>query len=655
MVHSGDLVITRKGLYAPSGELNLIRGYFEAHGDGYGFVIPDVPGARDLFIPPPATGGAMDNDRVIARIEPPGRKGRIIRVLERAHKFVAGTVEVSKNVCFVKPKSKAVQFDIYIPPAEAANLESGLRVVAEITEYPSDKRRPPTGRIARLIKQPDQPREEVQSVIDEFSLPRKFPKAVAQEAGALGKRDWSLRMKKEPAREDLRALTTVTIDGEKAKDFDDAVSIRVTELGYTLWVHIADVSHFVRPGSHLDKEASERGTSVYFPDMVLPMLPRELSEDLCSLVPGKERLAFTAEMQFDRFGKRFGAKFYPSLIISDRRMTYTEVAGMLEQSDSALTRKYECFYQDFELMSELASSIRQRRLARGSLDFDLPEPEILLDMQGRPEAVVKSERNVAHIIIEEFMIAANEAVAEYLEGRGIPSLYRIHEKPDPEKIEGILRTARLLMKKKIPRVVSDLQGLLNIARGTPGEEVINYLVLRSLKQARYSTINAGHFGLASESYTHFTSPIRRYPDLVVHRILREAIAGAITPERSRELKTILPDIAFSCSRTERAADEAERAVMKALKAWFMRDKTGDVMSGVIIGVTSYGLRVRLRDYYVEGFLHVSVMTDDFYIFNEETLSLHGKRGRQFSMGDPIQVRLDKVDMEEKEILFGLAG
>jgi len=489
--------------------------------------------------------------------------------------------------------------------------------------------------------------------VEEFNLPQRFPRAVHDEAKRLfqtAPEEADLR------RKDLRRLSTVTIDGERAKDFDDAVSIKLTDHGYRLWVHIADVGFYIAMDSAIDKEARQRGTSVYLPDRVIPMLPKELSEDLCSLKPGLDRLAFTVEMDFSRDGERLNARFYPSLIKSCERMTYTSVRKILVDYDRHERERYDHLLRDFELMNELCNILRSRRLQRGSLDFDLPEPEVLLDLQGRPEAIIRAERNLAHMIIEEFMIAANEAVAEHLESLGIPSLYRIHEEPDPTKIEDILRVVRPLVRlKKKSLHPADLAWLIIEIKGRPFEEIVNYMILRSLKQARYSPINVGHFGLASRCYTHFTSPIRRYPDLVVHRILREVMRKRHLPDRRiREFEAILPDIAFHSSRMERLADEAEREVINAMRVWFMRDKVGEEYGGRVVGITPYGLKVRLKDFYVEGFLHVSYIPDDFYQYNEKTLSLVGRNtGRSFRIGDELRVRIDRVDMDEREIILGI--
>lgn len=656
MLRSGDIVLTRKGLYGPSDEMNLIRGYFESHRDGYGFVILEKPGERDIFIPARWAGGAMNHDRVVARVEDWRRRdGRIIRVLERAHARVVGRVDVTREAVYVRPKHKSVPFDIYIAPKDRNRAKHGDNVVVEIVTYPENKR-PPSGKIVKIIARPETPKAEVEAIIDEFNLPVRFPKAAGEEAKFLVAAP--RRTGPELKRKDLRELPTVTIDGERAKDFDDAVSVSLAEHGYRLWVHIADVGYFVPWDSALDLEARKRGTSVYFPDRVIPMLPKELSEDLCSLKPKVERFALSVEMDFDRVGRRTDARFYPSLIRSDERMTYTAVSRILVDQDRHERDRYADLLKDFELMGELCGILRSVRMARGSLDFDLPEPEVILDLQGNPENIIRAERNFAHMIIEEFMIAANEAVAAHLEGLLVPSIYRIHEEPDPMKMDDILKIIRplgLFSRKTFhPK---DFSGLLRAIQNTPEEELINSMILRSLKQARYSTANVGHFGLASESYSHFTSPIRRYPDLVVHRILREVLAKKhLSDRRKEELAALLPDIAFSASRMERMADDAEREVIDAMRVWFMKDRVGEEFEGRVTHVTPYGLRVRLKKYYVEGFLHVSFMTDDFYQYHEKTMKLVGRNTRRsFKIGQELKVRIDKVSMEEREIIFGVVS
>jgi ribonuclease R len=635
--------------------MNLVNGYFEAHKDGYGFVIPEKPGERDLFVPARAASGAMNNDRVLVRIENwQRRSGSIIRILERAHTKIAGQFEVTKTGLYVKPKDKSVHFDLPIHPKDRGGAKQGETVIAEIISHPTD-RKPPAGRVVKVLGKPEEPKSEIEMILDEFDLPRRFPRNVHEEAIALSVGAAGGIAPGVQRRKDLRSLRTVTIDGERAKDFDDAVSIKLTEHGYALYVHIADVGFYVDWNSTIDVEARKRGTSVYFPDRVIPMLPKELSEDLCSLKPKVERLSFTVEMNFDRNGIRLGSKFYPSVIVSDERMTYTSVSKILVDNDARARARYEHLLPDFDLMGELCGILRNQRLERGSLDFDLPEPEVLLDMQGAPEAIVKAERNYAHMIIEEFMIAANEAVAEHLEGLGVPILYRVHEEPDPLKLEDIARMVRTVVKARQRLSPKDFPEILRAVKGKPEEEVVNYMILRSLKQARYSPINVGHFGLASKSYAHFTSPIRRYPDLVVHRILREVLKKKSLPDkRLQELHNLLPDIAFQSSRTERVAEKAEREVIDAMRTWFMKDKVGEEFDAKVVGVSPFGLKVRLKDFFVEGFIHVSYMTDDFYQLEERSMRLEGRNTkRSYAIGEALRVRVDKVDMEEREIILDI--
>jgi ribonuclease R len=659
MMREGSIVMTRKGLYGPAEDMSLITGRFEAHRDGYGFVILEKPGERDIFVPARWTMGAMDNDRIIARIENwQRREGRIIRILDRATTRIVGRLDITKKACYVRPMNKSVPFDLYVSPKDRGNARQGDKVVAEIITFHTDKR-PPSGKIIKVLEKPEDPKSEVEAIIEEFNVPKRFPRDVHDEAKRLCAHtiqpvEFKGTAKAGEKRRDLRDLQTVTIDGERAKDFDDAVSIDLTGHGYRLWVHIADVGHYVPWNSAIDLEARKRGTSIYIPDRVIPMLPKELSEDLCSLKPKLERLSFTVEMDFDRYGQRLAAKFYPGVIKSAERMTYTSVRKILVDGDAKERKRYDYLLRGFELMNELCNILRETRLGRGSLDFDLPEPEVLLDLQGRPEAIIRAERNLAHMIIEEFMIAANEAVAEHLSSLGAPSLYRIHEEPDPMKMEDIMKLVHPGTRARKNLKPADFPKLLAEIKGTPSEEIINYMILRSLKQARYSPVNAGHFGLASKCYTHFTSPIRRYPDLVVHRILREVLTKRhLSEKRTKELETLLPDIAFHSSRTERLADEAEREVVDAMRVWFMKDKVGEEYEGMIVGITPYGMKVRLNDFYVEGFIHVSYMADDFYRYNDRTVSLFGRNtGKTFRIGDGIKVRIDRVDMEEREILFG---
>lgn len=647
LTESGDIFRTRSGLYGVAEKMSLITGFFEAHRDGYGFVLPDKSGEQDIFIPPRKTSGAMSRDRVIVRVESLIKKeGRVIKILERGQKKVVGKLCHGKNLYYVKPKNKKIPFDIYIGPGRKANAKIGDTVVVELTSFPTTAR-PPEGRVLKVIPETDSPELEIDVIIEDYSLSHKFPSATLEEARGFTEKT-SVH-----GRVDCRRFPTVTIDGEMAKDFDDAISIEKTANGFTLRVHIADVSHYVPWDSELDLEARRRGTSVYFPGRVIPMLPKRLSNNLCSLVPKTDRLTFTVEMQIDKKGQIISKDFYPSIINSNERMTYTSVRKILVDKDKTERKKYDYLLETFETMEELEGVLRRQRIGRGSLDFDLPEPEVLLDIQGRPEAIIKAERSLSHMIIEEFMIAANEAVASHLEKSGIPSLYRVHEKPDISKLEELKKIFNIFGLHTNKKGIKLFQGILKEVKGRTEESVVNILLLRSLKQAKYSTDNMGHFGLASKAYSHFTSPIRRYPDLVVHRILRDSMKNKSFSDRKKKyLEKILPEIAFNSSKTERIADEAEREIINAMRVWFMKDKVGEEYEGFVMGVAPYGLKIQLKDFFVEGFLHVSYMPDDYYKFDEERYRLIGRhRKKSFTLGEEIRVRIERVDIEGREIVL----
>ncbi len=650
LTKSGEIYMTRTKRYGLVEKMNLVTGLFEAHRDGYGFVIPDKSGEKDVFIAPRKTMGAMSGDRVVARVESRVRmEGTIIRILERGQKKIIGELCCEKNIYYVKPRAKNIPFSILIGPGDRGKAKTGDKVVVEITSYPTAAG-PPGGKILKILTDVTEPRHEVNMIIEEYSLPRRFPPAVLSAARGPGRKIQARR------RLDCRDLLTVTIDGETAKDFDDAISINKTESGFVLYVHIADVGHYVPWDSALDIEARRRGTSVYFPGSVIPMLPEKLSNDLCSLVPKQDRPTFTAEMHFDKKGQITDKKFYPSIIHSNERMTYTSVRKILADNDGNERGKYAYLLESLEMMEELCDLLRKQRIKRGSLDFDLPEPEVLLDIQGRPESIIRAERNLAHMIIEEFMIAANEAVGSHLENIGVPSLYRVHEKPDTGKLDElrpVFSSFGLNVKKSGIRV---FHSILKQVKGTAHESLMNILLLRSLKQAKYSTENIGHFGLASKCYTHFTSPIRRYPDLVVHRILRDSLSGnKLSGKKIRYLEKLLPEIATHSSKSERTADEAEREILNAMRVWFMKDKAGEEYDGIVTRITSYGLKIQLKDFFVEGFLHVSSMADDYYRFDEKNYRLTGRRRKKtFTLGQEVRVRIDRVDIEERDIALGLA-
>lgn len=662
LVEEGALAHIKGDRYSLPRSINLVTGTVSAHRDGYGFVSPASGEGGDVFIPARFMREVMHGDRVVVRVEHGFRsgrpEGRIIRVLERAHRTVVGRFEVGRRFGYVVPADPRLGTDLFIPKAASRQVRPGQMVVARIDTYPG-RNRSAEGTIIEVLGDPADPEVEILTIAHKYGLPVEFPgevlAAVASVPDVVNEDD-------RRGREDLRLLPTVTIDGETAKDFDDAVSVRQESDGKVrLWVSIADVGHYVREGSPVDLEAYERGTSVYFPGKCLPMLPEKLSNGICSLNPAVDRLTMTAEMLFDRDGRRLDSRFYPAVIRSQARLTYTEVAAMLVENDAATIDRYPDIYPHLQVMAELAQRLTAMRRRRGSLDFDLPEAEIVLDLQGRPENIVRAERNLAHRLIEEFMLAANEAVATFLAGRDAPLLYRVHEPPSTEKLQafqefiGHFNYGISLDKGSVdPR---RLQQLLVELEGKPEERMINQVLLRSMKQAHYSPENVGHFGLAADLYCHFTSPIRRYPDLVVHRALRQVLtAGKLPDKHKAHLQEVLPAMGEHTSQRERRAMEAEREIVSLKKCQFMADKVGEVFPGFVSGVQPFGFFVELEDLFVEGLVHISSIPDDFYVFEEDLQRLLGQhRRRIFQVGGEVQVTVAKVDLDRREIDFVLAG
>ncbi|MBI4667071.1 MAG: ribonuclease R [Nitrospinae bacterium] len=653
LVHSGVIVRLKGDLYGLPEEMNLVTGRVQGSADGFGFLIPDDKTQPDVFLSPRALSGAMNGDKVVARVES-GRgakpSGQVIRVLERAHTMVPGIYERARNAGYVVPFDQRLNQDILIPARESGGAKPGQAVVAEITEYPSGQRQL-VGRVAKVLGEADDPSVEIQVIITQYNLRQEFPRAAEQEAKACptpSEKDYRGRL-------DLRARPIVTIDGETAKDFDDAVEVERLDNGqYRLGVHIADVSHYVREGTTLDREALKRGTSVYFPGSVIPMLPFELSNDLCSLKPKVDRLTLSCVMTFDRHGEMTGYQVAESVIRSVERMTYTNVAAILEGKDQDLLARYGWLEKNFKLMAELAALLRHKRAMAGAIDFDLPEPEIILDVTGRPESIITAERNVAHKLIEEFMLAANRAVAGHFLKKNIPAIYRVHDEPDPLKLEAFIEFAGSLglrVKKGEKMTPKRMQGILGEVKGKPEEKLVTHVLLRSMKQARYTVDNIGHFGLAFEHYTHFTSPIRRYPDLVVHRLLKELLRG---PRRDEHWDTVLPSIAEQTSKTERTAEEAERDVVKLRQTQFMVDKVGEEYEGIISGVTAFGFFVELSEPPVEGLVRISSVADDYYRYDEAGHALIGqRRKKRFRLGDIVRVRVENVSVERRRIDLSL--
>jgi len=643
-----------------------VSGRLSVHRDGYGFVTLDA-GGEDIFIPARYLRENLHGDRVLVESQSAGkgakREGRITKTLERAVTQITGIFYLRRTGGMVRPNEERFPSCV-IAPGHFGGAREGEVVVAEIVSYPKEGQ-PATARVVEVLGLPDSPEVEILAVIRKYDLPDSFSAQIMQAALAVPTTPSAADM---AGRTDLRALTTVTIDGETARDFDDAVSIVKEGDNFRLWVSIADVSHYVLPGSLIDKEAYLRGTSVYFPDRCIPMLPEELSNGICSLNPHVDRLTLTAEMLFDIDAELLSASFYPSIIKSAARLTYTLVSRIVEHGDKDAQAEYPWLVADLFNMKELAINLSRMRKARGSIDFDLPEAEILLDAAGSTEAIVRAERNEAHKIIESFMLAANEAVASHLTESDIPLLYRIHELPDQEKLAG-LSEFLLPLGYDLPsgeRTVkpADIQSLLAKAEGKPEERLINRMLLRSMKQARYAEQNFGHFGLAAPCYTHFTSPIRRYPDLVVHRVLKWFLQQKTLVHDRGSFKgvpfpgypALLADMGEHTSKRERVAMEAERDIVELKKVQFMVGKVGEEFDGFISGVSAFGFFVELDELFVEGLVHISTLKNDRYSFHEASQTLSGEINRiSFKIGDPVRIVVASASPERRQIEFVLAG
>ncbi len=701
----GDLVELRAGHYAVTARSREFAvGRLQMHRDGYGFLIAERPIeglSGDIFIPPEQAERAMHGDRVvvrIARIEAPSGRadGEIVKVLRRAHPTVVGEFRIGRRGAYVVPHDERIHQWIEIPdgmelppagpptgvpsgadrigvtPLKVDAVEDlpGMIVNVELLEFP-EKGSGPVGRVVEILGRPGDFGVDVEIVIRKHHLPHQFPPEVLEQAQAIPN---TIAARELEGRRDFRDMPIVTIDGETARDFDDAVWVdRFPNGNYALHVHIADVSHYVRPGTPIDLEARLRGTSVYFPDRAVPMLPYELSTNICSLMPRADRLVLSALLEIDHQGAVVAQEFTPGVIRSAERMTYTNVHLLLE-GDAGMRERYRPLVDRFELMRELALILNRKRVRRGSIDFDLPEPLIEFDEWGAMTGVTRAPRNIAHRIIEEFMLAANEAVAERLEHTVETALYRIHEKPDPRRVMefeevaahfgyslgvGAIPVKRFAItdrhrdgsKKRREIELPDAglkissrmyQRLVAKIEGKPEERILSYLMLRSLKQARYSTENEGHFALAAHAYTHFTSPIRRYPDLLVHRLMK----GIAVPELSA--------LAGECSESERRAADAERELVEWKKVEFMAGRVGEDFDALIISATRYGLFVELADLFIEGLVPIDTLPGDQYTYQENVRKVVGRRTRrEFSIGDRVRVILDRVDAGERKLQFSL--
>lgn len=661
MEEKGMVVRTRSNRYGVPEKMNLVRGQVSAHAKGFAFVIPDEPGLDDIFIPPGEINDAMNGDTVLVRVSSRRSgarpEGSIVRILERGMTQVVGTYTESKNFGFVIPDDKKINGDIFIPKNASMGAVEGHKVVVKITEYP-EGRMSAEGEVLQILGHKNDPGVDILSIIHKHQIPTDFPDEVLEQARNVPD---SISEKDLENRRDLRNETIVTIDGADAKDLDDAVTVKKLPNGnYKLGVHIADVSHYVTEGSPIDREAFKRGTSVYLVDRVIPMIPHRLSNGICSLNPHVDRLTLSCEMEINDKGTVVNYEIFPSVIRSTERMTYSDVNKILVDQDEELREKYRELVPMFETMAELAAILRKKRFARGAIDFDFKEAQVLVDDEGHPVDVVIRERSVAEKLIEEFMLVANETVAEHFYWMEVPFIYRIHEDPKEDKLHNFFEfitnfglVVHGTANSVHPRA---LQEILDEVRGKPEEMVVSTVMLRSMQQAKYYEECLGHFGLSTRFYTHFTSPIRRYPDLIVHRLIHTyLIDGKIDPATQSKWEERLPEIASHTSKTERRAVDAERETDDLKKAEFMVDKIGEEFDGIISSVTSFGLFVELPNT-IEGLVHVSYMVDDYYHYDERQYAMIGERtGNVFRIGDEIRVRVINVNIEERAVDFEIVG
>lgn len=663
LVERGDLIRIRGHRYGLPDRMHLVTGRVHVNPRGFGFVTPDHPVdglAGDVYIAGTNLNQALHGDRVVVRVErqgEPGRaEGRILRIVERAAEQIVGRFEAdTAGAGYVVPVDRRLPMDVQIPAGEQGGARAGEMVVAALTRFPTPTRGP-VGRVVEVLGTLDTPGVDVRVVLRAHGIPDAHDPDAVAEAQGLGD---TVRPADRRGRTDFRGLTTVTIDGETARDFDDAITLEPLDGGTVrLGVHIADVSHYVAEGSALDREARARGTSVYFPDRAVHMFPAELSTGLCSLKPRVDRLVQSCLLEVDGAGEVVRYEIHDGIIHSDARMTYTEVDTLLDDPGSPAGERHADLVPFFNALGALSTVLTERRRRRGAIDFDVPVARFRRDDAGRVEAIVAGERTTAHRIIEEFMLLANETVAEHLLRKEMPALFRVHEPPDPAKVEAFEEFAATLGYSLAAPPDAATPGhfrrLIERLRGQPEERPVARLMLRTMRLARYEPENRGHFGLAAASYTHFTSPIRRYPDLVVHRALRASRRRARSAERMRRWTEGLPEIARRTSELERRAEEAERELLHWQMVRFMADKVGDEFTGWVVGVTAFGLFVELVEQFVEGLVHVSSMADDYYRYVERHHLWRGEStGKVYRLGDRVEVRLVRVDLEHRQIDLAL--
>lgn len=655
MINEGLIMLTKRGKYVIA-ESKVIKGVFSSTSHGFGFVTVDGEN-EDYFVSEKDCKDAMHGDTVVIEVIRDAKQGKrkeakIISVTEHAINKLVGTFDKSKsNFGFVIPDNSKLSSDIFIPVEKSMGAVSGHKVVCEITDYGSHTKSP-EGRIIEILGHINDPGVDILSVIKEYDLPLDFPEKVMN------------RLKNVPdevsdvdrnMRRDLRDLMMVTIDGEDTKDIDDAVSVHMDGDNYILGVHIADVSNYVQENSAIDREALKRGTSVYLVDRVIPMLPHKLSNGICSLNEGVDRLALSCIMTINGKGEIVDHEIVESVICSNKQMTYTNVKKIIEDNDKETCEEFAEFVPMFMMMKDLAALLRKKRQKRGSIDFDLPETKIILDNDGKPVEIKPYERNLATRLIEDFMLAANETVAEHFFFMDSPFVYRVHEKPDSDKIKKLttfISNFGYGIKMKDEEVhPKELQKLLSKIIGTKEEAMISRLTLRSMQRAKYSTMCDGHFGLACQYYCHFTSPIRRYPDLQIHRIIKDSIHGRLNEEKIKHYEAILTEVAKQSSTRERVADDAERETDKLKKCQYMAERIGEEFFGVISGITNWGIYVELENT-CEGLVHISKINGDYFIYDENACELIGEAtGKKYCLGDHVDIIVNDVDMTLRVIDF----
>lgn len=653
MLRDGQLVRNRRGAYGPAQQMALIAGTVIGHRDGFGFLQPDT-GGEDVFLPPRQMRSLMHGDRAMVRVSGTDARGRmegsLVDVLERRNERLVGRYVEERGIAFVIPDNSRITQDVMVPPADKGSARSGQIVTVEITQHPG-KRNPPLGRIIEVLGEHMAPGMEIDVAIRAHALPYEWPDAVVAEAKSIGD---SVPAAARQGRVDLRDLPLVTIDGADARDFDDAVYCQPQGEGWRLWVAIADVSAYVAPGSALDTEGQLRGNSVYFPERVIPMLPEALSNGLCSLNPKVERLCMVCEMQVAADGKVTSSKFYEAVMSSHARLTYDQVADALLHPRAAERDDFAPLLEHLKDLQSLYRAFAKARKQRGAIEFESVETRIEFGSDRKIERIVPVQRNEAHCMIEECMIAANVQAARFLAKHKMPALYRVHETPSSDKIEelrGFLTERGLSLGGGATPEAQHYAKLMQAVAGRPDARLIQTVMLRSMMQAQYVPADEGHFGLALDCYTHFTSPIRRYPDLLVHRGIKHVLQGG-NPESFEYRPADMQQLGVHCSMTERRADDATRDAVNWLKCEYMMDRIGEEFSGLITSVTAFGLFVELDDIYVEGLVHVSSLRNDYYQFHARAHCLRGERsGVEYHVADPIQVRLLRVDLDERKIDF----